>query len=235
MFSPVWILPRRWTSNVRSVISTTRAGAHRLDGRDHLAAVLDARALDGDLAQRVIAPGLDGVDRHDRPARAGDRRGDAAEHAGGLLGQLDAQRERELCRGRGHGCPSDDTGAVFRVWRAHDRSRPRPRSPRRPADRLPSRRGVSPWRPEPRARTASAIGSSRSSETAATTPSTTTSRSPMPRAPRSSKSRARRRSWPRSTQSLSRFDLDFAGDSVESVRGRRARMRASRARRRGAR
>ena len=26
MFRPVWILPRRWTSKVRSVISTTRAG-----------------------------------------------------------------------------------------------------------------------------------------------------------------------------------------------------------------
>jgi hypothetical protein len=80
-------------------------GAHGLDGRDDLAAVLDAGAFDRDLAERAIALRLDGVDGHDRAAGAGDRRRDLAEHAARLLGKRDAQGERELCGRGGHGEP----------------------------------------------------------------------------------------------------------------------------------
>ena len=66
--------------------------------------------------------------------------------------------------------------------------------------------------------TASAIGSSRSSETAATTPSTTTSRFTYASSAPQQQVAGKETILARSTQSLSRFDLDFAGDSVESVR-----------------
>ena len=49
------------------MISTTRAPRTACDGGDHLAAMLDARALDGDLAQRVSPFGLDRVDRQIEP------------------------------------------------------------------------------------------------------------------------------------------------------------------------
>src|SRR5215218_863906 len=80
-------------------------GAHR---RDHLTAVLDARAFDRDLAQGALAPRLDRVDRDDRPAGARHRGGHLAEHAAGPVRQRDPQGEGELC-GRS-GQDVDDTG-----------------------------------------------------------------------------------------------------------------------------
>src|SRR5829696_5019272 len=80
-------------------------GAHR---RDHLTAVLDARAFDRDLAQGALAPRLDRVDRDNRPAGARHRGGHLAEHAAGPVRQRDPQGEGELC-GRS-GQDVDDTG-----------------------------------------------------------------------------------------------------------------------------
>jgi hypothetical protein len=74
-------------------------GANRLHGGDHLAAVLDARALDRDLAQGVVALRVDGVHGHDRAAGASDGCGDLAQHSAGSAGELDPEGEREL-RGR---------------------------------------------------------------------------------------------------------------------------------------
>jgi hypothetical protein len=77
-------------------------GAYRLHGGDHVASVLDARALRGDLAEGAVALRVDGVHGHDGAARSRDRRGDLAQHTAGPAGELDAQRERELCRRSGH-------------------------------------------------------------------------------------------------------------------------------------
>jgi hypothetical protein len=85
-----------------------------LHRRDHPAAMLDAGALDGYLADRSFAARLDRVDGDDRPVgpRYGGR--DPAEQPARVLGQGDAQGERELCGWSGQAL--DDTGArVARV------------------------------------------------------------------------------------------------------------------------
>ena len=80
--------------------------------------------------------------------------------------------------------------------------------------------------PTSRAPTASATGSSRSSATAATTPSTTTSADYASSAPEQTRGGQVTMSA-RATQSLSRFNLDFSGDSVGVGARRRAAARTS--------
>jgi hypothetical protein len=75
---------------------------HGLNRRDHLPAMVAAAALDGDLANGAVTLGLDGVDGHDGPTRAGDGGGDLAEYAAGPGRQRDAEGQRELCGGGGH-------------------------------------------------------------------------------------------------------------------------------------
>ena len=83
--------------------------ADRLHRRDHLAAVLHARALDRYLAEGALASRLDGVDRDDRGVGACDGGRDLAEQAARPMRQGDAQRERELCGGSGQ--EADDRAA----------------------------------------------------------------------------------------------------------------------------
>jgi hypothetical protein len=64
---------------------------HRLDGRYHLAAVLDARALDRYLAHGALAAGVDGVDRDDRAVQSRDGGRDLAEEATRPVRERDAQ------------------------------------------------------------------------------------------------------------------------------------------------
>ena len=88
--------------SVRSVVSMTVAPSTLVDGGDDLRAVLVARGVDGDVAQRVAAGERDEVDGADRAAGVADRAGDLAEHAGAMV-DLDADGQRVLGgRGSGH-------------------------------------------------------------------------------------------------------------------------------------
>ena len=74
----------------------------RVDGGDDRAAMLVARRVDGDVAQRVAALERDEVDGADRAAGVPDRARDLAEHAGPVV-DLDAERQGVLGGGRaGH-------------------------------------------------------------------------------------------------------------------------------------
>ena len=79
-----------------------RRAVDGVDRLDDLAAVLVARGVDGDVAQRVAALERDEVDGADRAAGVADRARDLAEHAGAVV-DLDADRQGVLCGGRaGH-------------------------------------------------------------------------------------------------------------------------------------
>src|SRR6185503_19001574 len=77
-------------------------GLDALNGRDDLAAVLRAAALDGDLSNGAIAPGLDRVHGHDGATRAGDGGRYLPEHPAGTGRERDVQGQRELCGCGGH-------------------------------------------------------------------------------------------------------------------------------------
>jgi hypothetical protein len=59
--------------------------------------MLDARAVDRDLADGALAARLDGVDRDDRAVGPRDGGRDLPEEAARPMGQRNAQGQRELC------------------------------------------------------------------------------------------------------------------------------------------
>ena len=186
--------------------------AHRLHRRDHLAAVLDARALDRDLAQRVVALGLHRVDGDDGAAGARDRRRHLAEHARGFWGGRRGGSARTERRGvaiwisddtaRDPSCLTASLALLVAALLAA------PASARR-HHHLP---------PDARRAPGSATGSSRQLgnggydarhyDLSLTYPSS----APLQAVSGELKMLARAK------QSLSRFDLDFAGQSVTGVR-----------------
>jgi hypothetical protein len=93
------ILPPRCTRNVRSVVSSTRAGPASPTARGS-APSAPGRRVDGDVAQRPPLVGVDEVDGADLAAGAPDRGQDRPERAGAVV-ELDADRERVLSLGRG--------------------------------------------------------------------------------------------------------------------------------------